>query len=339
MHGFLSRRGFTAGSAALLANGCASLAPDRSILVNLADAAPAPTTDGDAGAQLGGAADLTGRMAVPVRINRQGPFNFVIDTGANRTVLSSELAADLSLPSAGPANIHGIAGVEPAETVWVETLEVDAVVTRRMRAPVLPRSRLGTDGLLGVDVLRDRRVVMDFGRGQLRIWPSGAGGRTTFDMRATATSGPGRDLGPGVVVPARYRFGQLIIIGADVSGKKVTAFLDSGAQSTVGNMPLSRVVRGANPDPKLVRYLTPLLSATGQTAQGEVAVLPLLRIGGLTITGLQAVFTDLHVFDIWDLASTPSLLIGVDVMSQFEAVQLDFGRRLVTFYPKKPGRR
>jgi hypothetical protein len=100
-------------------------------------------------------------------------------------------------------------------------------------------------------------------------------------------------------------------------------------------MPLSRVVRGANPDPKVVRYVTPLLSATGQTAHGEVAILPLLRIGGVSITGLQAVFTDLHVFDIWDLANTPSLLIGIDVMSQFEAIELNFGRRLVTFYPKR----
>jgi hypothetical protein len=64
-------------------------------------------------------------------------------------------------------------------------------------------------------------------------------------------------------------------------------------------------------------------------------MMPLLRIGGLRITGLHAVFTDLHVFDIWGLSDTPSLLIGVDVMSQFEAIELDFGRRLVTFYPKR----
>ncbi len=338
MHGVLNRRTFSGGAAALAA-GCSALGSSPSILVNLADI-PAPTGGGERPeVQLRAGVDLTGRMTAPVRVNGRGPFTFVVDTGANRTVLSTELAAELGLPSAGPANVHGITGVEPADTVTVDLLEVDAVATRRMRAPTLSRARLGTDGLLGVDVLRDRRVVMDFGRAQLRIWPSNAGGRTAFDMRADATGGPGRDLGTGIVVPARYRFGQLIIVGADVAGKRVTAFLDSGAQSTVGNMPLSRAVRGANPDPKLVRYLTPLLSATGQTAQGEVAVLPLLRIGGLSITGLQALFTDLHVFDIWDLADTPSLLLGIDVMSQFEAIQLDFGRRQVTFYPKKPGRR
>ncbi|MEK6638843.1 MAG: retropepsin-like aspartic protease [Pseudomonadota bacterium] len=38
------------------------------------------------------------RMTVPVMINGQGPFRFVIDTGADRTVISSELAERLGLP-------------------------------------------------------------------------------------------------------------------------------------------------------------------------------------------------------------------------------------------------
>ena len=329
---WLNRRGFAVGAASLLTAGCAT----REILVNLADAPPPEPAgaDGDNGARLSAGPDTTGRMTAPVRINGQGPFRFVVDTGANRTVVSSELAAALGLPSGGPANVHGIAGVEPTSTALIETLEVDAVTARKLRSPTLARSRLGADGLLGVDALRDRTVLLDYGRGELRIAPSRIIERTALDMRQAST-GRSRELGSGVTVPARYRFGQLIIVGADVSGRKVTAFLDSGAQSTVGNMPLSRLVRGANPDPKLVRYVTPLLSATGQTAQGEVAGLPLLRIGGVSITGLQAVFTDLHVFDIWGLASTPSLLIGIDVMSQFEAIELNFGRRLVTFYPQR----
>ena len=36
--------------------------------------------------------DLSRRMTVPVTVNGQGPFHFVIDTGADRTVISKELA-------------------------------------------------------------------------------------------------------------------------------------------------------------------------------------------------------------------------------------------------------
>ena len=52
-----------------------------------------------------------------------------------------------------------------------------------------------------------------------------------------------------VVVPARYRFGQLTIVDAEVGdGLAVTAFLDSGAQSTVGNLALKEAAVLRDPD-------------------------------------------------------------------------------------------
>jgi len=325
------------GLAAIGPAGCAG-SGDRPILVNLADLPPpAEPAPGDAGALLGTGSDAAGRITVPVRINGQGPFDFVVDTGANRTVVATELALKLGLPDRGPADIHGIAGVEPARKALIDLLEVDEVATRGILAPTLPRSRMGAAGLLGVDVLRGRLVTIDFVRNELRIGPSRRNAeRSAFDVRRDATGLAPRDLGgPGVAVPARYRFGQLIIIGADVAGRQVTAFIDSGSQSTVGNGALRRLVVGAESDPKARRYMVPIMSATGQTAQADIAVMPLLQIGGLRIASLSAAFADLHVFDIWQLAAKPSLLIGVDVLSQFNAIQLDYGGRKVIFYPRR----
>ncbi len=186
-----------------------------------------------------------------------------------------------------------------------------------------------------MDHLKGRRPR----RGELSIRPANTADLSSFDLRQTAAgvaSGLGSDR---FVVPAKYRFGQLIIIGADVAGRAVTAFLDSGSQSTVGNLALRRVVLGDDADPRRRRYEVPLLSATGQTAQGELVAMPLLKIGGIRITGLPAVFADLHVFDIWDLAKRPSILMGIDMMQQFDAIQLDYGRRQVVFYPPAQPRR
>lgn len=320
----MNRRAFIF-TAPLAAGACAGPTP---ILVNLAE----PPLRGD-GAALGAGADLSGRMTAPVLLNGQGPFDFVVDTGANRTVVADEVALALGLPSAGQAEIHGIAGIEPAPTVRIETLDVDRVRSRSLRAPTLSRARLGADGLLGVDVLKDRRFLMDFRYRELSIAPSRDADRSAYEMRRGQV-GSRRPLGGGVSVPARYRFGQLIIVGADVAGRRVTAFLDSGAQSTVGNIPLRRLVLGDPPDPKLVRYVTEVLSATGQVSEGEVGLMRLLKIGGLRIAGLQTVFAPLHVFDIWDLATSPSLLLGMDVMTQFDAIELNYSRRTVTFYPR-----
>ena len=339
----LSRRGFGAGLAGLSLAGCsAGPAPEHSFLVNLTDlpqaaAPPAPTLE--AGATVGTGADLSGRVTAPVMINGRGPYRFVVDTGANHTVISTELALELGLPDGGRADIHGIAGVEPADTATIARLQVDTSITRNIRAPLLPRARLGAAGLLGVDVLRGHLVTFDFRRNELSIRPANTADLSSFDLRQTAAgvaSGLGSDR---FVVPAKYRFGQLIIIGADVAGRAVTAFLDSGSQSTVGNLALRRVVLGDDADPRRRRYEVPLLSATGQTAQGELVAMPLLKIGGIRITGLPAVFADLHVFDIWDLAKRPSILMGIDMMQQFDAIQLDYGRRQVVFYPPAQPRR
>jgi hypothetical protein len=42
------------------------------------------------------------------------------------------------------------------------------------------------------------------------------------------------------------------------------------------------------------------------------------------------------VFDIWDLKGEPAILIGVDVMRHFESIELDFGKRMVTFRTPAP---
>ena len=314
-----TRRTLAAAVAAALAGCATGRAP---ILVNLADPGDAIDTG----------ADLAGRITAPVFINGQGPFAFVVDTGANRTVLSAELTQALSLPPLEPAAIHGIAGVEPAATALVERLRVGVVSSKRLCVPVLPRARLGVDGLLGVDVLRDRRVRLDFLRHEIRIDSSNVSRvRDLNPLDIRRNPGGSRASEREVVVPARFRFGQLIIVAADVAGKPVTAFLDSGSQSTVGNLALSRAVAARDADPRARRFVTPLYSATGQTAEGEVGVLPPLRIGGLTMRQVRVAFADLHVFDLWKLKDRATLLIGVDVMRAFEAITLDFGRREVTF--------
>lgn len=324
------RRRLGLGAIAAGLSACASAPDPPPIIVDLArpDEPPASTTGLDAAL----------RMTAQVMVNGQGPYDFVVDTGANRTVVSVELAQALALPAAGVADVHGVAGVEPAPTVSVARLTIDAVVASGLRAPTLPRARLGADGLLGVDVFRGRRVLMEFRRNRLTIGPSQSPGAdlTSFDMRRGSTGVSSADLGERIVVPARYRFGQLIIVGADVAGRPVTAFVDTGAQSTVGNRALQNVVYGGRGAPRPLMFRVPILSATGQTSEAEVGVMPVLRIGGLTVTGMTTAFADLHVFDIWDLTRTPSLMLGMDVIRQFTAVELNYARREVAFYIPRP---
>lgn len=318
--------------------GCASLRDlHRPIVqVNLADRPitslpPPPAETPDDGTSLKTSFDTVRRMTVPVFINKSGPYDFVVDTGANHSVMAIERASVLQLPSAGRAAIHGIAGVDPADTVMVGSLSVGRVSSRHIRMPLLPRADLGAEGLLGVNVLKNRRVKLDFRDNSFSISPSG-GSSIELDGSASRLS---RQRDPGVfVVPARQRFGQLTIVDAEFEGVRVTAFLDSGAETTVANLACRDAILARQPTLAQQFLGVELVSATGQKVAGQLSRIPPLRLGGLKIGNLLCVFADLHTFRIWDLQDRPAILVGVDVMRHFEAVELDFGRSEVTFrYP------
>src|SRR3569623_838600 len=111
-----SRRGLAAALGPALLSACAPGRGRRVISVNLLDTEPKPKPPAgpDAVARLEAAFDDAKRMVVPVYINGHGPFGFEVDTGANRSVVATEVAALCSLPSAGKAAAPGNDGVVPA---------------------------------------------------------------------------------------------------------------------------------------------------------------------------------------------------------------------------------
>jgi hypothetical protein len=330
-----SRRSLAMALAPALLAACAETPTQPLVSVNLLDTGPAPDAPKpDAGAQLETAFDEAKRMTVPVFINNRGPFFFVVDTGANRSVVAQEVAVACQLPSAGQADVHGIAGVEPAPLVKVRRLRVGEVGSSNLDLPTVSRARLGADGLLGVDMLRNRRVQLDFVQNRFDISPSQQGAEIG---RANNSRIPS-NLEP-VRVPAQYRFGQLVILDAQVGDVQISAFLDSGSQVTVGNRALRDAVVRTRPDFGVHLAPVPLISATGQTAMGEFAPLPTLRLGGMAINQVLGIFAELHIFELWKLQDRPAILIGVDVLRHFHDVTLDFARRQVIFAPQLPTRR
>lgn len=296
------------------------------ISINLADAQTPPDPDTT---HLETAFDEARRMTVPVKLGARGPFQFVVDTGANRTVIGVETAALCSLAADGTTPVHGIVGTQPAPLVKVPRLRVGQVQSSNLSLPVLPKASLGADGLLGIDVLKGRRMRLSFVRNTFEIGPSGSGASVNMLGGGGGTRIPRRT--DGIVVPAQYRSGQLVIFDADVDGIPVRAFLDSGAQITCGNEALRDTLIRQRPGYDKRMRDTQLISATGQTSPARLAALPQLRLGGMGLNNIRAAFAPLHIFNLWDLNDRPSMLVGVDVLRNFDEVILDFGRREVTF--------
>jgi hypothetical protein len=257
-------------------------------------------------------ADIYSRMTLAVRLNDAGPFAFVVDTGANQSVIASEIAGELGLPAGPTLPLNGVAGVQYAPTTTAR-LGIGRRTLSAQTFSLLPRAGIGGDGLLGLDCIGRTALTLDFARQALRI----DSGRNNWRNPSA------------VAVKATRRDGQLTLVKASIGAIRLTAFIDSGAQSTIGNMALRQlaITRGS----VLAWAGTTIISSTGQTITAEIADLPNLRIGNVRLPVWPVAFADLHTFRMWDLVNAPALILGVDILSRFESVCIDFARDEVRF--------
>ena len=113
--------------------------------------------------------DRAKRMTVPVSIEGNGPFSFVIDTGAERTVISRKVADNLALEDEEPASLMSIAGTSTVDMVFVPSLTLGRKSYGGLISPVLSAQHIGADGILGLDGLQDQRILFDFLANHCRV--------------------------------------------------------------------------------------------------------------------------------------------------------------------------
>ena len=257
------------------------------------------------------------RMTVPVMINGQGPFDFVIDTGADRTVISDELAERLDLPRAGTARLHAMGGSGQVNIVRIATLSVSTNRARNVKAVSLPARNIGADGLLGIDSLNGQRIVMDFTANTMRLEPS------------SEPEAPIPADGELIVVTARTRLGQLVMVDADANGEKVWVVVDTGAQNSVANLRLRSLLVKRNPKTEIKPI--EMIDVLGKRTPAEYTIVDRLRIGGIAMGNAAIAFADVHPFRIFELHRKPSMLLGVESLRSFRRVSVDFTTRKVKF--------
>ena len=147
----------------------------------------------------GGAQPL---VLVPVTVNGRGPFEFILDTGAGTSLLSTELAAQLSAKVLGSKEGQSAGGKISVSLAKVESLAVGAAAINDLEVGIVDLSHIGKtvgakiDGDLGYNFLRHFRVTIDYAKSEIafddsrrfdRISPSG---RTEVPMRLANPAKP-----------------------------------------------------------------------------------------------------------------------------------------------------
>ncbi|MBU0824487.1 MAG: aspartyl protease family protein [Alphaproteobacteria bacterium] len=262
--------------------------------------------------------DATRRMAVEVMVGGEGPFSFLVDTGAERTVIARELAARLGLVEGAKLRLATIGGSATVPSFRIAALQMSDLHLAAVDAPAFHGRHIGAAGLIGVDMLEERRVLIDFRKERMQI----------LETRRRAPSLIRDD--DAIVVSARNSAGRLILSDARLHGKRIDVIVDTGAQTSVGNMALQRLVaaRRAN---RLPFSATELTAVTGEDVPALRTAIKRIAINGLDINDLPVSFADSQAFRALGLHERPALLLGMDSLALFDRIEIDFPNRRVVF--------
>lgn len=269
--------------------------------------------------------NLFTRVGAAVTVDGRGPFTFVIDTGAGATSIADTLADRLQLPPLQSLIVHGITEARVTRSVAINRLQLSGLGFRNLACPVFPRDQLGADGLIGLDVLDRFRLKFNVMRRTASLNVRGVSIVMGGDMIT------GTRLRREGMRSVRGRFGQMILTQVSVDGQPTAAFIDSGAQYSIGNMALRQAAAARRRDGGRVARQVPLYGVTGQSLSADLAMVDDLRFGPQRLGPTPMLFADLHCFDTLGLSDRPALLIGADLLGRFREVTLDFPGNLVVF--------
>ncbi|OYW46806.1 MAG: hypothetical protein B7Z08_12770 [Sphingomonadales bacterium 32-68-7] len=256
------------------------------------------------------------RMTVPVTINGMGPYRFLVDTGAQSTVLSRDLADRLALMDRRSAILVGMASRRSVETTLVQGVELGSRSFNIPTAPLVEQAHIGgADGVLGLDTLQDQRVLLDFRNRSVTV----------------VGDSPRANRGYDIVVRAQRKLGQLIITRARIDGVAVAVVIDTGAQGSTGN-------------PKLLARMSrsrPLADGTmidinGVALTGAVRMAKSLTVDRVELQNLPVLFADSPTFHALGLQDEPALILGMEHLRMFERIAIDFRTQRVLFDVPSP---
>ncbi|WP_432768529.1 MAG: hypothetical protein HEQ22_14300 [Sphingopyxis sp.] len=262
--------------------------------------------------------DATRRMSVKVIVGGEGPFSFLVDTGAERTIIARELADRLALVEGGKLRIATIGGSATVPSFRVAALQMTDLHMTGFDAPSFFGRHIGAAGLIGVDMLEERRVLIDFRKETMEILETRKRARPII-----------RD-DDAIVVTARNSAGRLILSDARLDGRRIDVIVDTGAQTSVGNLALQKLVTAKRAN-RLPFFPTTLGAVTGEAVPATRTAIRRIIINGMDVNDLPVSFADSQAFRALGLVERPALLLGMDSLSLFDRVEIDFPNKRVVF--------
>jgi predicted aspartyl protease len=124
------------------------------------------------------------------------------------------------------------------------------------------------------------------------------------------------------------RFGHLVVVPGSVNGIRTHLLLDTGSDTSLANLAFQEAFNARLRDRPREEMTIAYTVGERVVLQNAIRV-PRMRMGELEVRNITAYVGDFHIFQIWNLTNEPTLLIGMDVLSQTRGLAIDYDRATV----------
>jgi len=224
-------------------------------------------------------------IILQVKINAKGPFDIMLDTGTDPSVVDLARAREigLKLDPIGRQGTGGGTDVNLAYATKLPLVEVGGLAAKHVGAVALDLSRIRVrlgrpiDGVLGHSLLNGRIVQIDYPNRVVRFYS-----RSPFPKADQQSNTSKR-----TVLSFRYA-DSVLIDDVFVNGKKVVANLDTGSNGTFDLTPAAVSYLGLEDDVNRA----PVSTDTGYNGVSEnrKGKLGNVRIGGISVDAPDVTF-------------------------------------------------
>lgn len=225
----------------------------------------------------GGAQPL---ILLPVHVNGNGPHQFILDTGAGTSLLSSDLAKQLEIEVIGSKDGQSAGGKVSVSLAKVDSLSVGDTRVNDVDVGIVDLANIGKtigakiDGDLGYNFLKDFRVMIDYHDCEIRFDDPKSGERFSASSK---TEVPIR-----LAHPAK----PLILVDVHANGRGPFQFaIDTGTSTTAITPELAKQLKVST---------APVGPGTTAGAQVSVAAgnVKSFQLGGVKIDNMTVVVAD-----------------------------------------------
>jgi predicted aspartyl protease len=263
-----------------------------------------------------------GHDTVPVFVNGQGPYPFILDTGADGTAVYQWFAkaARLKPASDGKESLSGQTGTAQVAMYSVDEFELDNREVRHLDAVAIPnRHDAGNEaGVLGTDFMDGAVVAFDFPCRHVDVYSK----RSGMAKAAVANAAP--------VTAERVKGTGLLAIPVTVNGHRGIAVIDTGSRNSRLTSAFARAA-GVNASSSAFHDAPAIYGANSRAMTPRVGPIGAIGIAGLSVTNATAEVVDLPVLHEY-FGDKPAMLLGADILGRFRFIY-DHAANKVWFLP------